>query len=127
MPAFNLTPTPSALGGAESCELTASTRAHPHRAADLRLRKDPPHDLRRFHPDARFSFSVAGSPFHQRGGHLKGIVRALEEYRLIKTQNIRIFVRRAGPQTYQEGLRVMRDVGKSLEIPTVRGLGQRRT
>jgi len=47
----------------------------------------------------------------------KGIVRALEEFQtLIKTQNIRIFVRRAGPN-YQEGLRVMRDVGKSLEIP----------
>jgi len=47
----------------------------------------------------------------------KGIVRALEEYQtLIRTQNIRIFVRRAGPN-YQEGLRVMREVGKNLEIP----------
>jgi len=47
----------------------------------------------------------------------KGIVRALEEYQnLIRTQNIKIFVRRAGPN-YQEGLRVMREVGKNLEIP----------
>jgi len=47
----------------------------------------------------------------------KGIVRALEEYQtLIRTQNVRIFVRRAGPN-YQEGLRVMREVGKNLEIP----------
>ena len=35
----------------------------------------------------------------------KGIVRSLEEFQtLIKTQNIKIFVRRAGPN-YQEGLR----------------------
>ena len=35
----------------------------------------------------------------------KGIVRVLEEYQtLIKTNNIKIFVRRAGPN-YQEGLR----------------------
>ncbi len=35
----------------------------------------------------------------------KGIVRALEEFQtLIKTQNVKIFVRRAGPN-YQEGLR----------------------
>ena len=35
----------------------------------------------------------------------KGIVRALEEYQtLIRNQNIKIFVRRAGPN-YQEGLR----------------------
>merc|ERR1719228_1515965 len=47
----------------------------------------------------------------------KGIVRALEEYQtLIRNQNIRIFVRRAGPN-YQEGLRIMRDVGQNLEIP----------
>lgn len=46
----------------------------------------------------------------------KGIVRALEEFQtLIKTQNVKIFVRRAGPN-YQEGLRVMREVGKSLDI-----------
>lgn len=47
----------------------------------------------------------------------KGIVRALEEYQtLIKSHNIKLYVRRAGPN-YQEGLRVMRDVGKNLEIP----------
>jgi len=47
----------------------------------------------------------------------KGIVRALEEYQtLIRNQNVKIFVRRAGPN-YQEGLRIMRDVGQNLEIP----------
>ena len=40
----------------------------------------------------------------------KGIVRALEEYQTaIRDQNIKLFVRRAGPN-YQEGLRVMREV-----------------
>eukprot|EP00096_Caligus_rogercresseyi_P004195 TRINITY_DN1836_c0_g1_i1.p1 TRINITY_DN1836_c0_g1~~TRINITY_DN1836_c0_g1_i1.p1 ORF type:complete len:1079 (+),score=274.71 TRINITY_DN1836_c0_g1_i1:30-3266(+) len=47
----------------------------------------------------------------------KGIVRAIEEYQnKLKEFNITIFVRRAGPN-YQEGLRVMREVGKNLEIP----------
>ena len=40
----------------------------------------------------------------------KGIVRALEEYQTaIREHNIKLFVRRAGPN-YQEGLRVMREV-----------------
>ena len=40
----------------------------------------------------------------------KGIVRALEEYQTaLREFNIRLFVRRAGPN-YQEGLRVMREV-----------------
>jgi len=47
----------------------------------------------------------------------KGIVRALEEYQTaIKEHEIKIFVRRAGPN-YQEGLRVMREVGQHLGIP----------
>jgi succinyl-CoA synthetase beta subunit len=42
----------------------------------------------------------------------QGIVRALQEYQqqLIK-HKVTIFVRRGGPN-YQEGLRVMREVGK---------------
>eukprot|EP00092_Neocalanus_flemingeri_P022080 GFUD01023949.1.p1 GENE.GFUD01023949.1~~GFUD01023949.1.p1 ORF type:complete len:1085 (-),score=306.08 GFUD01023949.1:345-3599(-) len=47
----------------------------------------------------------------------KGIVRSLEEYQVaIKEHSIKIFVRRAGPN-YQEGLRVMREVGQNLGIP----------
>ena len=48
---------------------------------------------------------------------LQGIVKALQEYRerLIEYQ-VSIFVRRAGPN-YQEGLRIMREVGASLSIP----------
>ncbi|CAF4637082.1 unnamed protein product [Rotaria sp. Silwood1] len=47
----------------------------------------------------------------------KGIVKALREYReqLIE-HKVSIFVRRAGPN-YQEGLRVMREVGATLGIP----------
>jgi len=47
----------------------------------------------------------------------KGIVRALEEFQTaIRDHQIKIFVRRAGPN-YQEGLRVMREVGQNLGIP----------
>ncbi|CAF3194974.1 unnamed protein product [Rotaria socialis] len=47
----------------------------------------------------------------------KGIVKALREYRDLLIENkVSIFVRRAGPN-YQEGLRVMREVGASLGIP----------
>lgn len=47
----------------------------------------------------------------------KGIVTALQEFqsRLVE-YNISVFVRRAGPN-YQEGLRIMRDVGQNLGIP----------
>ncbi|KAG1651335.1 ATP-citrate synthase [Nymphon striatum] len=47
----------------------------------------------------------------------KGIVKALQQYQpQLVEGNISIFVRRAGPN-YQEGLRVMREVGNSLGIP----------
>ena len=47
----------------------------------------------------------------------KGIVKALQEFqpKLVEF-NIQIFVRRAGPN-YQEGLRIIREVGKRLAIP----------
>ena len=47
----------------------------------------------------------------------KGIVRAFEEFQTaLREHAIQIFVRRAGPN-YQEGLRVMREVGQNLGIP----------
>lgn len=47
----------------------------------------------------------------------KGIVTALTEYQAkLLDHNISIYVRRAGPN-YQEGLRIIRDVGKTLRIP----------
>ena len=46
----------------------------------------------------------------------KGIVRALQEYQQkLMDGNVSIFVRRAGPN-YQEGLRIMRELGKSVII-----------
>lgn len=47
----------------------------------------------------------------------KGIVKALRQYReqLIE-HKVSVFVRRAGPN-YQEGLRVMREIGSSLGVP----------
>ncbi|XP_064456434.1 ATP-citrate synthase-like [Ornithodoros turicata] len=47
----------------------------------------------------------------------KGIVKALQEYReRLVEHNVSIFVRRAGPN-YQEGLRVMKEVGNTLGVP----------
>jgi len=70
------------------------------------------------HPEGKILIIGGGiANFTNVAATFKGIVRALEEYQtLIRNQNIRIFVRRAGPN-YQEGLRIMRDVGQNLEIP----------
>eukprot|EP01137_Pigoraptor_chileana_P036094 Opistho-2@31091 len=47
----------------------------------------------------------------------KGIERALKEFQhLLIEHNIKIYVRRGGPN-YQEGLRIMRDLGLSLGVP----------
>ena len=46
----------------------------------------------------------------------QGIVRALSEYQHKLLENkVRIFVRRGGPN-YQEGLRIMREVGQKLGL-----------
>ena len=48
--------------------------------------------------------------------HVQGIVRALSEYQhKLLENNVSIFVRRGGPN-YQEGLRVMREVGQKLGL-----------
>ncbi|XP_029363499.1 ATP-citrate synthase [Echeneis naucrates] len=47
----------------------------------------------------------------------KGIVRAIRDYQVpLKEHEVTIFVRRGGPN-YQEGLRVMREAGKTTGIP----------
>ncbi|KAJ8377252.1 hypothetical protein AAFF_G00264800 [Aldrovandia affinis] len=47
----------------------------------------------------------------------KGIVRAINDYQVpLKEHKVSIFVRRGGPN-YQEGLRVMGEVGKTTGIP----------
>jgi ATP-citrate lyase beta-subunit len=46
-----------------------------------------------------------------------GIVQALKEYKQkLQDTKVKIFVRRGGPN-YQEGLRMMRDLGKELGVP----------
>lgn len=46
-----------------------------------------------------------------------GITMALKEYKeKLKEANVRIFVRRGGPN-YQEGLRLMKELGKELGVP----------
>jgi succinyl-CoA synthetase beta subunit len=48
---------------------------------------------------------------------LQGIIHALEEHKeQLKAANMRIFVRRAGPN-YQLGLKMMREVGEKLGVP----------
>ncbi|HOK58432.1 MAG TPA: ATP citrate lyase citrate-binding domain-containing protein [Methanothrix sp.] len=47
----------------------------------------------------------------------KGVVMALREYRdRLRENNVRIYVRRGGPN-YEEGLRMMRELGNELGIP----------
>ncbi len=47
----------------------------------------------------------------------EGIVKALEEYKeKLIANNVKIYVRRGGPN-YQEGLRMMRELGKRLGVP----------
>lgn len=70
------------------------------------------------HPDGKVLITGGGiANFTNVAATFRGIITALREYqqRLID-HNIRIFVRRAGPN-YQEGLRRMREVGQTLGIP----------
>jgi len=47
----------------------------------------------------------------------KGVITALREYReQLRENNVRIYVRRGGPN-YEEGLRMMRELGSELGIP----------
>jgi len=70
------------------------------------------------HPDGKVLIIGGGiANFTNVAATFKGIVRALEEYQTaLRDHGIKLFVRRAGPN-YQEGLRVMREVGQNLAIP----------
>ncbi|CAH8600891.1 unnamed protein product [Schistosoma intercalatum] len=70
------------------------------------------------HPDGKVLLIGGGiANFTNIAATFKGIVRALTEFKeQLKRHNIRIFVRRAGPN-YQEGLRVMRELGHTIDIP----------
>lgn len=53
--------------------------------------------------------------FFKKNKFLQGIVRAIRDYQgPLKEHEVRIFVRRGGPN-YQEGLRVMGEVGKDAQ------------
>ncbi|KAK6166754.1 hypothetical protein SNE40_023379 [Patella caerulea] len=69
------------------------------------------------HPDGKILIIGGGiANFTNVATTFKGIVRALREYqqKLIEF-NVKIYVRRAGPN-YQEGLRIMRDLGDTLGV-----------
>jgi len=70
------------------------------------------------HPDGKVLIIGGGiANFTNVAATFKGIVRVLSEYcQKIKENDIKIFVRRGGPN-YQEGLRVMRETGTQLDIP----------
>merc|ERR1719356_1074067 len=73
---------------------------------------------RQRHPDGKVLIIGGGiANFTNVAATFKGIKQALEEFQSsIRDHGIKIFVRRAGPN-YQEGLRVMREVGQNLGIP----------
>ncbi|XP_045613274.2 ATP-citrate synthase isoform X1 [Procambarus clarkii] len=70
------------------------------------------------HPDGKVLIIGGGiANFTNVAATFKGIVRALQQFQAkLIDGKVSIFVRRAGPN-YQEGLRVMREVGKTLGIP----------
>ncbi|KAM8876012.1 ATP-citrate synthase isoform 1-T1 [Synchiropus picturatus] len=70
------------------------------------------------HPDGKVLI-IGGSiaNFTNVAATFKGIVRAIKDYQgPLKEHEVNIFVRRGGPN-YQEGLRVMGEVGKTTGIP----------
>lgn len=70
------------------------------------------------HPEGKVLIIGGGiANFTNVAATFKGIVKALQEFQpKLVEHNITIFVRRAGPN-YQEGLRIIREVGKRLGIP----------
>ena len=73
---------------------------------------------RSLHPDGKILFIGGGiANFTNVAATFKGIIRALKEYshRLV-THNVSIYVRRGGPN-YQEGLKMMRELGDNLGVP----------
>ncbi|XP_075244726.1 ATP-citrate synthase-like isoform X2 [Convolutriloba macropyga] len=69
------------------------------------------------HPEGKVLIIGGGiANFTNVAATFKGIIKALTEYKeKLKAHKISIFVRRGGPN-YQEGLRVMREVGNDLGI-----------
>eukprot|EP01135_Chromosphaera_perkinsii_P010677 Nk52_evm77s2192 gene=Nk52_evmTU77s2192 len=70
------------------------------------------------HPDGKVLIIGGGiANFTNVAATFKGIVKALKEYQhKLKDHNAKVYVRRGGPN-YQEGLRIMRDLGSHLGFP----------
>ena len=70
------------------------------------------------HPEGKILIIGGGiANFTNVAATFKGIIRALKEYKApLISHNVRIFVRRGGPN-YQEGLKAMRLLGESLGVP----------
>ncbi|XP_037075234.1 LOW QUALITY PROTEIN: ATP-citrate synthase-like [Pollicipes pollicipes] len=70
------------------------------------------------HPDGKILIIGGGiANFTNVAATFKGIVKALLEFQTkLVEHKAQIFVRRAGPN-YQEGLRIMRETGRSLGVP----------
>lgn len=70
------------------------------------------------HPDGKILLIGGGiANFTNVASTFKGIIKALREYQAqLVDHNVRIYIRRAGPN-YQEGLRLMREVGSTLGVP----------
>lgn len=70
------------------------------------------------HPDGKILLIGGGiANFTNVAATFKGIIKALREYQAqLIDHSVRIYIRRAGPN-YQEGLRLMREVGSTLGVP----------
>lgn len=70
------------------------------------------------HPDGKILLIGGGiANFTNVAATFKGIIKALREYQAqLVDHQVRIYIRRAGPN-YQEGLRLMREVGSTLGVP----------
>jgi ATP citrate (pro-S)-lyase len=73
---------------------------------------------RKKHPKGKVLIIGGGiANFTDVANTFKGIVRAIKEYQAkLRDHNIRIFVRRGGPN-YKEGLRIMRELGTEIGVP----------
>ena len=70
------------------------------------------------HPDGKILLIGGGiANFTNVAATFKGIIKALREFQpQLVDHKVRIYIRRAGPN-YQEGLRLMREVGSTLGVP----------
>lgn len=77
-------------------------------------------DLMTRHKDPRGKVLLIGGAianFTDVAKTFKGVVNALEEYSgVLHATNVKIYVRRGGPN-FEQGLRLMRDLGKRLGVP----------